>query len=453
MKKYLYHTFSIGCLGFALTCIPGCKKAEDITISAAKPEKDIKSFFGTDNSVNRPKVIHLYSDTVYNVSESFTREAGEQLLIDEGTVLKAATATITIKPGGVLLANGTSDHPIVFTSASAAGTQNKNWGGIIIQGNAADNSVTASGNPADFSGTLRYIRIEFAGLVLTGAGSGTTVENIQVSYAQGRPAFEIDGGTFNARNLLSYACGGSVDFYITRGYTGKMQNVLAYRHPFFGVNNPAPPNVLAGVFIENNPDDTAKRPYTNPIISNLTVIGPNALDGSSAVYSDTVSSRSAALVTSRNARFRIRNSLLLGFPEGAWYLDDSLIAAALVGKRSEFTYSIVQSNDSARAFYLKPGAYIPFSSKDFNEYMLVQCYDRQFKNAGDLMFRDPFNYDAPDPMPKEGSPVLTGADFSGADYSDAYFNKVTYTGAIGSDNWLRAWTNFTPLKTNYNFPK
>src|SRR5215831_2780405 len=102
---------SISCLGPLLFSLFACKKAENITISAAKPEKNIGSFFGPDNSVNRPQLIHLYRDTVYIVDQSFTRLSGEQLVIDEGTLIKASGA-ITIKPGGIILANGTPENPI-----------------------------------------------------------------------------------------------------------------------------------------------------------------------------------------------------------------------------------------------------------------------------------------------------------------------------------------------------
>jgi len=85
--------------------------------------------------------------------------------------------------------------------------------------------------------------------------------------------------------------------------------------------------------------------------------------------------------------------------------------------------------------------------------MIGQCNDQLFEKIEDLEFSSPFNYDAPNPLPAANSPVLTGADFSGTVFGDAWFNKVTYRGALGNDSWLPGWTNFTPLKTNYNFPK
>jgi hypothetical protein len=61
----------------------------------------------------------------------------------------------------------------------------------------------------------------------------------------------------------------------------------------------------------------------------------------------------------------------------------------------------------------------------------------------------------PDLMPASGSPVLSGANYdSSAFYSNEYFDKTeNYLGAIGKSDWLKGWTNFIPLKTNYNFPE
>jgi hypothetical protein len=73
-----------------------------------------------------------------------------------------------------------------------------------------------------------------------------------------------------------------------------------------------------------------------------------------------------------------------------------------------------------------------------------------FLSSDPFMLTDPFNYDVhPDPLPKTGSPLLNGANFDSL-FNDAFFQKVNYRGAIGTDNWLKDWTNFLPLQTNYN---
>ena len=72
------------------------------------------------------------------------------------------------------------------------------------------------GNVAnDNSGRLEYISIrhggtsisqgsEINGLTLGGVGSGTIIENIQVSFGND-DAYEFFGGTVNAKNLVALA--------------------------------------------------------------------------------------------------------------------------------------------------------------------------------------------------------------------------------------------------------
>lgn len=449
LKKYGYPLlWSLA--GLLIITYVGCQKDENIKAAKIKPEKVL-----SDKEVNgvRLRIVQLKKDTVYINSDPFTREVGEELVIEPGTLIKGGGG-IVIKPGGVIIANGTRTNPIVFTSNSRPGVQGPNWGGITIQGKSTDNSKPGPKDSVDFSGSVLYTRIEFANLTLEGVGSRSIIENIMVSYAT-NSAFNILGGSFNARYLISYACGGPADYYITRGYSGRMQNVLAYRHPYFGSVGTLPSNALAGVFIENNPfNPNGARPFTNPFISNLSVIGPNAQNGSSSLYVDTAASfRVAALVTTGSCCFSIRNAALIGFPASAWRLDDRATAENIQSGNGDLSYSLLHANLPNRVFYLKPGTITPFVSNDFRNYMLQPVYqNRVLSNATDLKLTDMFNYNAPGLLPLAGSPLLVdSANFKGPIFDNAFFNKVNYKGAIGRDSWLANWTNFTPLKTNYNF--
>jgi hypothetical protein len=125
-----------------------------------------------------------------------------------------------IKPGGKLVANGTELNPIIFTSeftklGSGRLPTYGDWGGIIILGNAPINvpggtaviegpgDSFGGNNPDDDSGTLRFVRIEYAGfayslnneingLTMGGVGRTTILENIQVSFC-GDDSFEWFG--------------------------------------------------------------------------------------------------------------------------------------------------------------------------------------------------------------------------------------------------------------------
>lgn len=441
-KIFLY------CLGAVFICSTGCQKKDTVRTSAPKPEKT----FGTLNG----QVMHLYQDTVYVLRDNIFLNAGEQLIIDPGTLIKVSplnNPSFIINAGAVIEANGTADNPIVFTSNEPPGSQGRNWGGISITGKSINNSTSPNGDATDLSGVLNFVRIEFAGLTLNSVGNRTIIENVQVSYAD-RSSFVIRGGTFNTRKLVSFSSGGAADFYITEGYSGKMQFILAYRHPFAGKAASEPFNALAGIFIENSPWNAVDaRPYTYPVISNATIIGPDGQTGTAPAYTDTLV-KSAALITTGSTGFLIRNSIMLGYPAGGWLIGDSLTASGLHHGLSELSHSVLHSNARSKVFYLPPGVYPPFGNTDFEGYMLAPDFHNEvFGNSNAFLLADPFNYEKPVPIPKQTSPLMEGASFDGTVFGDAFFTKVNFQGALGSDNWLSNWTNFNPLKTNYNYPR
>ena len=67
------------------------KKEEDIRASVVKPEVQLFDALidtSTGSRSLRKSVVHLHSDTVYILNLNFVREAGEQLIIDAGTLIK-----------------------------------------------------------------------------------------------------------------------------------------------------------------------------------------------------------------------------------------------------------------------------------------------------------------------------------------------------------------------------
>lgn len=434
----------------ALIFTSACRKSHEY-ISRAKPEFVI----GPDDVRLTQASIHLSSDTVYVLAANIVRNAGQSLDIDPGTVIKVRdNLSITINEGAEINAAGTNTAPIVFTSATYTGgpglqcgncTSNHLWFGLYLHGNAAGS------DPAKSSGTLAYVRIEFAGgdqnnvfpsLLLQNINSQTVIHDVQVSYSSFGPAFEFQGGNANVARLVSYASNRS-DFFVHQGYHGNMQSLLAYRHPFFP--NSLSGKYLAGLYIDG--DST-----TEPVISNMTVIGPDMQSGMNPDYSADPPQGRAALITTGGSKFHIRNSVFAGFPKAGFYIDEYSTAKWLHHEASSFDYSVVQCSDSSRAFYLLPGAYPPYNSDDFKNYKLhAEYHNELYLSTADFKWKNPYDYDhAPDPMPQAGSPLLQGADFSEIHFQDPFFQHVEYRGAIGADNWLQGWSNFLPLQTNYN---
>lgn len=184
---------------------------------------------------------------VYQLGSRVTVTDGATLTIEPGVIIKGeagsgANATaLVISRDGKIMANGTPDQPIIFTSVADEiepgmiespnldPTTNGLWGGLIVLGNApisADaeaiqiegippsdqNGLYGGTDPNDSSGELSYISIrhggsnigegnEINGLTLGGVGNGTVVENIEV-VANQDDGVEWFGGTVNASNIV-----------------------------------------------------------------------------------------------------------------------------------------------------------------------------------------------------------------------------------------------------------
>ncbi len=173
----------------------------------------------------------------YTLSGVYKIKAGVTVTFDAGSIITAdvtnGTDAIVVENGGKLIMNGTAAEPIVCTEKSkVAGS----WGGIIMYGDApivgaagvgtataedgltndANTAYTYGGtNAAHNGGTLRYVRVEYAGKKITdgtsemngfsfySVGSGTILENL-VSYKGADDGYEFYGGTVSAKNLISY---------------------------------------------------------------------------------------------------------------------------------------------------------------------------------------------------------------------------------------------------------
>ncbi|MBP6827446.1 MAG: hypothetical protein KA165_12870, partial [Saprospiraceae bacterium] len=232
---------------------------------------------------------------------------GAVLTIEPGTVIKGEKITkgsLIVTRGSKLIADGTPNEPIVFTSNEASPSYG-DWGGLIILGYASTNQIY-NGTPGlglieggidpvkglygggdqsggakdnDNSGTLRYVRVEYPGIafqpnneingITMGAvGSGTTIDYVQVAYS-GDDAFEWFGGTVNAKHLIAYRALDD-DFDTDNGYSGKIQFAVSIRDP-----QVADVSGSNGFESDNDATGDEAAPKTAPTFSNVTVVGPS----------------------------------------------------------------------------------------------------------------------------------------------------------------------------------
>ena len=188
---------------------------------------------------------------------TLTIQPGTKIMGDFGTL----GSSLFILRGAKINAVGTAENPIVFTSSRAAGQrQPGDWGGLILIGNARINRsstvqlegsgsvtgstsgtnypVTYSGGTADDdnSGTLSYVRVEFAGFApatdqelnsftFAAVGSGTRISYLQAMSGLD-DSFEFFGGALVGDHLVSYEAGDD-HFDMSEGFRGKLQYLIA----------------------------------------------------------------------------------------------------------------------------------------------------------------------------------------------------------------------------------
>ncbi|MET4082001.1 hypothetical protein ABIB40_001952 [Pedobacter sp. UYP30] len=352
---------------------------------------------------------------------------GVTLTIPAGTVIrgdKVSKGTLVVTRGSKLIAEGTAAKPIVFTSNQAVGVRAPgDWGGIILLGKSINNIPGGKGlieggltepegnhggtDPADNSGTLKYVRVEFPGIAYTtdneingitfgSVGSGTTIDYVQVSYS-GDDSYEWFGGTVNAKHLVSIA---NVDdvFDFDNGFSGKLQFLVGQRDPALadqkGQSN--------GIESDNSEKVFDSSPRTRPLISNMTLIGP----GNVAVDEH----HQYANLWRRGSKMILANSLFLGFKWGA-DIRDKETGDALTDGTSLIKNNIYQSFTAGKDV-VADGNTPSFTSADLlKQYLTSKGNTIIDETAAAALLNSPFSLTAPNFTVKGGSAATTGAAF------------------------------------------
>jgi hypothetical protein len=402
-------------------------------------------------------------------------QSGQTRTIPAGTIIfgdKASKGTLVINRGGRIVAEGTAEKPIIFTSKFGPGERDKgDWGGIIILGNANVNQANtpiegvtpsvnfgtfnSTVNDAESSGVLKYVRIEYAGVALSpnneingltfgGVGSGTVVENVQVSYS-GDDAFEWFGGTVNCKNIIAYGTWDD-DFDTDFGYTGNVQFALALRDPFNADQSGS--NAFES---DNDAAGSGASPKTAPVFSNVTVFGPrhDSLASISASYRNAVHFK-------RNTAASIYNSVITGFPTGI-LLDGNSAVANYISGQGEIKNNLLISlgkpaipfaavapvtSDSVKNYYLanNPAGYISRTSQA--NYASLGIDVNLFFSKNAVYPANPF-------FGVSAGLISSGANFSHSKLAGSFFTQVAFHGAFGSTDWTDGWASFDPKNQIY----
>ncbi len=372
----------------------------------------------------------------------FVRE-GATLNIQAGTLIAGeagSVGTLIVERGGRLNALGTREAPIVFTSDQPDGLRARgDWGGIIINGRAplnipggvgegeGDTGVYGGDDPNDNSGTLRYVRVEFAGtefspdnelngIAFQGVGRGGTYEYLQV-HMNKDDAFEWFGGTADIRHAIATNAGDD-SFDWTFGWSGRAQFLLVSQRG---------DDADTGIEADNNEFNNELLPRSSPTIYNLTLCGdPDRNEGGESTR---------GMLLRRGTAGQIYNFIVTGFKNlgvevnGSSSLREAASGALKLGHGVIFNVGATGSN------YGPASTLALFQNGTFPNVRLGQ----------DPGIGDCFNHAAPN-WAALSSATLAGGQLAPAlPPNDGFFTATTFIGGVGpgpENDWVSGWTAF-----------
>lgn len=438
------------------------------------PNLDVTANITTDT--------HWTSENTYYLRNQIYVKNNATLTIDPGVIIRAdhtaIGAGLFVTKGSKVIAIGTAENPIVFTSDNAIGKRKKgDWGGIVLLGKSTINIYNGfnniegislsrdteyggglTPNDNDNSGVLKYVRIEFAGYVYAtnqeinaltfgAVGRETTIDYIQVSHSND-DSFEWFGGTVNCNHLVSFRCLDD-DFDTDNGYSGDVQFCLGVRDPQVS-DNPLI-STSEGFESDNNYDGSSAWPFTSAIFSNCTMVGPTfrlLLPNGGTLASG--HKRIARL--RKNTKLQIHNSVFMDYLEGI-HIDGIDAETNAVNNELKFRNNVLINilRPSKTLSVNAPGTITSGNNPAFNMVNWFTLnnnteYDSHITNT-DLMIKP---YDLTD------ATIYTGLDYrptqesilaSGADFGDKVLTLKVNDIHLNSEFNLKPYPN--PSSTNF----
>ena len=270
--------------------VPGCDLSGNDENGAEKPRVNLMEMSPITSAMT------LTSDTVWVLDDLVEVREGGVLTIEpctriEGT--KDPVGSLFIEQGAQIMAVGTADEPILFTSQQPVGMRaSGDWGGVVLLGRATRGGGGTSifegvtdrpefqyggTDDADNSGTMSYVRIEFSGfefqpdkeingLSMAGVGSGTKIDHVMVNNTLD-DCFEWWGGSMTDIDFLICNNQGDDTFDIDEGFRGTGSNWFARVTSATRTSSDNPNG------FEWDGLDNGDLPATNANVSNVTLCG------------------------------------------------------------------------------------------------------------------------------------------------------------------------------------
>lgn len=414
----------------------------------------------------------LSASTLYRIEGCVKVTNGATLTIPAGTVImgeKASTGTLIIDKGAELIVNGTATNPVVFTSDQKPGHRSPgDWGGIVLLGDAPVNvgstmtvsknrvcPVTAGGStPADNSGSLAYLRIEYPvyGLTMVGVGASTTLSHIQVSEAS-QTSYDIHGGAADFKKFISLNARRN-DVLASAGNVGKAQYILGLR-----LDDDAyvsDDELSNGIVFANNYDSVNNfvsalgKPDNSPIYSNVTLLGPGYCH---EAYNSNFKN---GILYFQNTKGGIFNSVIAKWREGLLLDGQQVLDNADNGADFYFAENTFFGNDNDYDFN---GAWPGTCATSFTDWIegagntACKQLGNQFNVSG-IGLGNSFCISSCEPnLYLDLHPLSYYVDspyFSMNPLTDLFFEQTLFRGALNdSADWTEEWANFCPQTAVY----
>ncbi|HVF88723.1 MAG TPA: hypothetical protein VNH22_01575 [Blastocatellia bacterium] len=365
----------------------------------------------------------------------------KKLIIQPGTQIFGSLGSfLVIDKGATIQALGTREQPIVFTSAAPSGRKRRgDWGGLIFNGNAPINVPTglaqgeggtgqygggANPRPAESSGVMRFVRVEYGGFAISpenelncvafqGVGSGTDIDFL-ASLWGGDDGIEMFGGNVSMKHVAVVGAGDD-SFDWTFGWSGKAQFVLAQQRG---------EEADAGIEADNNDVDNNFTPRSSPRIMNATFVGDPV----------TGTGSTRGILLRRGTAGELRNFVVTGFKNVGLEINGAVSLAQL-------------ENDNLQvrgAIFFNNGVNAVPAGADFTAATVTAIQAKGVKIIqADPLLADPFSKTDPDFRPQAGSPALVAANAEAPFANDPFFTAAPYLGAFdGNDDWTLGWVNY-----------
>lgn len=393
------------------------------------------------------KNVYVLKQLTYVASGTLTIEAGT-------TVLGDSASALIVSRGAKLVASGTATEPIVFTSSLPVGQRGGpqgDWGGLVFLGRAVINTMGGENNAEGLvddpknkyggtddaydCGTLKYVRVEFAGrplsannelngITLNACGSATTIDYVQVHRGVD-DGIELFGGTVNMKHLVIT---GSDDDGLDwdKGWTGKAQFVVTAQIPGRGNH---------GIEADNDATNPALTPRSAPTLFNVTLVGRNP---------DTAASEgpSRGLILRAGTAGKLSNMVVMNFTDKGFIVDGNPSKEQWTLGALAVSHSLFFQNPTMGVLdYMAPlKADGGVADNGFNEPTELAAPSLNNRFDIDPKLAAPTSVSAPSFKPLADSSVLMGG---ATPPNDGFFDSsATFIGAVGTTDWTAGWTAY-----------